>query len=72
MTAIVPEAEQAVIPPKAAFAPGSIGKKTPLSFKNSFNCSLVTLAWTRQSKSSALTDITLLKCSKDKVMQSRD
>ena len=44
LTAIVPDAEQAAIPPSAALAPGSIGKKTPLSFKSSFSCSLVTLA----------------------------
>ena len=41
---IVPDAEQAVIPPNAALAPGSIGKKTPSSLKKSFNCSLVTQA----------------------------
>ena len=44
LTAIVPDAEVDAIPPKAAFAPGSIGKKTPLSFKLSFNCSLDTFA----------------------------
>ena len=43
------------MPPIAAFAPGSIGKKTPSSLKYSFNCSLVTQAWTLQSKSPALT-----------------
>ena len=43
-TAIVPDAEVAAIPPKAAFAPGSIGKKTPSSLKYSFSCSLVTQA----------------------------
>ena len=32
-TAIVPEAEVDAIPPIAAFAPGSIGKKTPSSLK---------------------------------------
>ena len=32
-TAIVPEAEVEAIPPIAAFAPGSIGKKTPSSLK---------------------------------------
>ena len=43
-TAIVPEAEVEAIPPIAAFAPGSIGKKTPSSLKYSFNCSFVTQA----------------------------
>ena len=52
-TAIVPEADVDAIPPSAASAPGSIGKKTPSSLKYSFNCFLVTLAWTLQSKSSA-------------------
>ena len=61
LTAIVPEAEQAAMPPSEAFAPGSIGKKTPLSFKVSFNCSLVTFACTRQSKSASLIEIILLK-----------
>ena len=32
-TAMVPEAEVDAIPPIAAFAPGSIGKKTPSSLK---------------------------------------
>ena len=58
-TAIVPEAEVEAIPPIAAFAPGSIGKKTPSSLKYSFNCSFVTQAWTLQSKSSAFTLNTL-------------
>ena len=54
-TAIVPEADVEAIPPIAAFAPGSIGKKTPSSLRYSFNCSLVTQACTLQSKSSAFT-----------------
>ena len=44
LTAIVPDAEQAAIPPNEAFAPGSIGKKTPLSFRFSFSCSRDTFA----------------------------
>ena len=44
LTAIVPEADVAAIPPRAASAPGSIGKKTPSSLKYSFNCFLVTFA----------------------------
>ena len=44
LTAIVPDAEVDAIPPIAALAPGSIGKKTPSSLKCSFNCSLVTQA----------------------------
>ena len=32
-TAIVPEADVEAMPPIAAFAPGSIGKKTPSSLK---------------------------------------
>ena len=32
-TAIVPEADVEAIPPIAALAPGSIGKKTPSSLK---------------------------------------
>ena len=67
-TAIVPEAEVDAIPPNAASAPGSIGKNTPSSLKYSFNCFLVTLAWTRQSKSSALTDNTLFIFSKEIVI----
>ena len=47
------------IPPRAASAPGSIGKKTPSSLKYSLSCFLVTFACTLQSKSSALTDKTL-------------
>ena len=43
-TAIVPDAEQAVIPPKDALAPGSIGKNTPLSLRVSLSCSRDTLA----------------------------
>ena len=35
-------------------APGSIGKKTPLSFKVSLSCSRETFACTRQSKSASL------------------
>ena len=55
LTAIVPEADVEAIPPIAALAPGSIGKKTPSSLRYSFNCSFVTQACTLQSKSSALT-----------------
>ena len=33
LTAMVPEAEVAAIPPSAALAPGSIGKKTPSSLR---------------------------------------
>ena len=44
LTAMVPEAEHAAMPPSAASAPGSIGKKTPSSLKYSFNCFLVTFA----------------------------
>ena len=38
------EADVDAIPPKDAFAPGSIGKKTPSSLKYSFRSSLVTFA----------------------------
>ena len=69
-TAIVPEAEVAVIPPIEASAPGSIGKKRPLSFNSSFNCFLVTQAWTLQSKSLELIDITLFIFSKERVIPS--
>ena len=44
LTAIVPDADVDAIPPKAASAPGSIGKKTPSSLKYSFNCFRVTFA----------------------------
>src|SRR5690606_35721737 len=43
------------MPPREASAPGSIGKKRPLSRRYSFSCLRVTPAWTRQSRSSALT-----------------
>ena len=42
LTAFVPDARVAVIPPIEALAPGSIGKKRPVSLKCVFNCSLVT------------------------------
>ena len=67
-TAIVPDADVAAIPPRAASAPGSIGKKTPSSLRYSFNCYLVTLACTLQSKSSALTLNTLFIFSSDMVI----
>ena len=41
---VAKKAEVDAIPPNAAFAPGSIGKKTPSSLKYSFNCSFVTHA----------------------------
>ena len=67
-TAMVPEADVDAIPPKAASAPGSIGKNTPSSLKCSFSCFLVTFAWTLQSKSSALTDNILFIFSNEIVM----
>ena len=68
LTAIVPEADVAAMPPIEASAPGSIGKNSPLSFSSSFNCFLVTYASTRQSKSSALTSKILFIFSKDIVI----
>ena len=59
LTAFVPEARVAAIPPSEALAPGSIGKNRPVSLRYSFNASLVTPGWTTASKSSVLTLSTL-------------
>ena len=42
LTALVPDALVDVIPPKEAFAPGSIGKNKPVSLKYEFRSSRVT------------------------------
>src|SRR5277367_1220388 len=47
------------MPPSEASAPGSIGKKSPLSRRCSLSCFLVTPGSTTQSRSSALTARTL-------------
>ena len=67
-TAIVPDADVAAIPPRAASAPGSIGKNTPSSRRYSFSCFLVTFACTLQSKSSAFTLNTLFIFSREIVI----
>ena len=58
----------AAIPPRAASAPGSIGKNTPSSRRYSVSCFLVTFACTLQSKSSALTLNTLFIFSREIVI----
>ena len=70
LTAIVPDADVEAMPPKDAFAPGSIGKKTPSSLKYSLSSSLVTFACTRQSKSDAFTLKTLFIFSREIVIPS--
>ena len=47
------------MPPREASAPGSIGKKRPVSCRKSLSCLRVTPGSTTQSRSSALTAITL-------------
>ena len=58
-TALVPEARVAAMPPREASAPGSMGKKSPLSRRCSLSCLRVTPGSTAQSRSSALTARTL-------------
>ena len=55
LTAVVPEALVAAIPPSEAFAPGSTGKNKPLSFIKEFKSSLVTPGCITTSISSELT-----------------
>ena len=54
-TAFVPDARVAVIPPRDASAPGSMGKNRPVSRRYSLSCLRRTPGWIRQSRSSAFT-----------------
>ena len=55
----MPEARVAAMPPIEASAPGSIGKKRPVSRRCSLSCLRVMPGSTTQSRSSALTASTL-------------
>ena len=62
LTAVVPDARVAAIPPKEAFAPGSTGKNKPSDLNSLFSCSLVTPGCTITSMSSGFILSTLSIC----------
>ena len=67
LTAVVPEARVAAIPPIEALAPGSTGKNNPNSFKLMLSSSLVIPGCTVTSISSGFTFKIFFMFSKDKV-----
>ena len=63
----MPDARVDAMPPSEASAPGSIGKKSPVSCRYAFNCLRVTPGSTRASRSLALTSRIRFIC--DRSMQ---